>query len=78
MSEAGKIDLEAPDCIAFAQLPNMVEKRIISRQHLDAFLNSQTHTDIVDFVNALNQSTIGVTLRQDCLLSEVRSMMHPA
>jgi serine/threonine-protein phosphatase 2A activator len=49
----------------------MAEKKIISRQHLDAFLHSQTHQDVVDFLEALNDQAIGVTLRQDCFESEV-------
>jgi serine/threonine-protein phosphatase 2A activator len=50
---------------------HMAEKKIVSRAHLDAFLNSQTHTDVVDFVEALNEASIGVSLRDECFESDV-------
>ena len=49
----------------------MAEKKIISRQHLDAFLHSQTYRDVVDLLEALNEQAVGVTLRQDSYESEV-------
>lgn len=51
-------------------------KKIISRQHLEAFLESQTHAEVVEFVEALNESAVGVTLRQDCHTSEVGDHEH--
>lgn len=51
----------------------MAEKKIISRQHLDAFLLSQTHQDVVDFLEALNEQAIGTTLRAECYESDVRA-----
>ncbi len=49
----------------------MAEKKIISRQHLEAFLKSQTHADVVEFLEALNESAVGVKLRDQCHESDV-------
>lgn len=49
----------------------MAEKQIVSRQHLEAFLESQTHADVVLFLENLNESAVGATLRQECYQSEV-------
>lgn len=49
----------------------MAEKKIISRAHLDAFLHSQTHTDVVEFIEALNEASIGIKLGDACYESEV-------
>lgn len=49
----------------------MAEKKIVSRAHLDAFLRSQTHADVVEFIEALNEASIGITLRTECFESEV-------
>lgn len=49
----------------------MAEKKIISRAHLDAFLHSQTHTDVVEFIEALNEASIGIKLHDECYESEV-------
>ncbi|GAA6008422.1 peptidylprolyl isomerase RRD2 [Rhodotorula paludigena] len=37
-------------------------KRIVSKAHLDAWLDSPTHADVVRFVEQLNQSVVGVKL----------------
>jgi len=37
-------------------------KRIISRTHLEAFLNSTTHADLVEFITATNESVVQVKL----------------
>lgn len=49
----------------------MAEKKIVSRAHLDAFLHSQTYQDVVDFIEALNEASIGITLRAEVYESEV-------
>lgn len=50
---------------------NMAEKKIVSRAHLEAFLHSQTHADVVEFIEALNEASIGIKLRDECYESEV-------
>ena len=47
-------------------------KRIISRAHLDAFLSSETHADVVAFVEKLNESVVGVKLTDPLSPSAVR------
>jgi serine/threonine-protein phosphatase 2A activator len=49
----------------------MAEKKIISRQHLEAFLNSPTHAEVVLFIEALNAQAVGITLRHECAEGEV-------
>lgn len=49
-------------------------KRIISRAHLQAFLDSSTHQDLVDFLEETNEAVVGQTLRQDITLSPVSSI----
>lgn len=57
----------------------MAEKKIVSRQHLEAFLASRTHSDVVEFVEELNESVVGVTLRsKECHQSEVSLAGQPA
>lgn len=50
---------------------SMAEKKIVSRAHLDAFLHSQTYKDVVEFIEALNEASIGITLRAGVYESEV-------
>lgn len=52
----------------------MAEKKIVSRAHLDAFLASQTHDEVLQFVEAMNESSIGITLQADSYESE--ASMH--
>lgn len=49
----------------------MAHKVIISRQHLDAFLSSPTHADVVAFIEQLNSAVIGKTLRSECYVGPV-------
>jgi serine/threonine-protein phosphatase 2A activator len=37
-------------------------KLIISNAHLQAFIDSVTHAEVVDFIESLNQSIIGLPL----------------
>lgn len=46
-------------------------KRIISRHHLQTFLASQTHTDLVNFLTELNESVCGLKLTDEVIESEV-------
>lgn len=46
-------------------------KRIVSKAHLDAWLSSSTHSDVVTFVEKLNESVVGVKLTDSVLESEV-------
>lgn len=50
-------------------------KRIVSKAHLDAWLSSSTHTDLVNFVEELNESVVGVKLHDEVLESDV-SLFH--
>ncbi|KAK4054625.1 Serine/threonine-protein phosphatase 2A activator 2 [Microbotryomycetes sp. JL221] len=47
------------------------QKRIISRAHLQAFIESSTHKDLCTFVQELNDSVIGVKLTDEVQLSPV-------
>lgn len=49
-----------------AELPR---KRIVSMRHLDAFLHSDTHADIVSFVQQLSDASVGVKLTDQLELS---------
>lgn len=49
-------------------------KRIISRHHLQTFLASQTHEDLVNFLTELNESVCGVKLTDEIVESEVSSV----
>jgi hypothetical protein len=50
-------------------------KRIISRAHLQSFLDSPTHTDLVNFLEELNESVVGLKLTDDVPESEVRRLV---
>jgi serine/threonine-protein phosphatase 2A activator len=39
-------------------------KRIISRAHLQAFLESPTHADLVNFITETNESVVGHKLTE--------------
>ncbi|GAA6032304.1 hypothetical protein JCM8097_008109 [Rhodosporidiobolus ruineniae] len=52
-------------------------KRIVSKAHLDAWLASPTHQAVVDFVQQLNHSVVGVKLTQDVPESDAtRALVH--
>merc|ERR1711939_146323 len=51
---------------SMAELPR---KRIVSMRHLDAFLHSDTHADIVSFVQQLSDASVGVKLTDQLELS---------
>ena len=46
-------------------------KRIISRAHLQSFLDSPTHQDLCDFLEELNESVVGLKLTDEIQESEV-------
>ena len=48
-------------------------KRILSPAHLAAFKRSSTHDDIIQFIDALNESIIGVKLTESGSGSDVRT-----
>lgn len=48
-------------------------KLIISNAHLKAFTSSDTHTQLLDFINQLNHSVIGLPLDHPLQLSAVSS-----
>ena len=47
-------------------------KRILSSAHLAAFQRSQTHADIIGFVDRLNESVVNTKLTEAGTGSEVR------
>lgn len=49
-------------------------KRIISTAHLEQWLNSPAHADVVEFVDGLNESVVGVKLTDEIKESEVRPL----
>ncbi|GJN90983.1 hypothetical protein Rhopal_003997-T1 [Rhodotorula paludigena] len=57
-------------------------KRIVSKAHLDAWLDSPTHADVVRFVEQLNQSVVGVKLTDTAVsalvsvLDQVEQIYH--
>ncbi|GAA6018781.1 hypothetical protein JCM11491_003445 [Sporobolomyces phaffii] len=55
-----------------AQLPT---KRIVSKAHLDAWLSSSTHTDVVDFIQLLNDAVVGVKLGDAVSESDVTNAL---
>ncbi|KAM0789454.1 hypothetical protein ACM66B_000276 [Microbotryomycetes sp. NB124-2] len=50
-------------------------KRIISRAHLQAFLESETHSDLCTFIEQLNDSVIGVKLTDTVQSSPVTTAL---
>jgi hypothetical protein len=52
-----------------------VRKRIVSNEQLDTFAHSDTHEQIVQFVEALNESVVGVKLRDSPQESDVRLLL---
>jgi len=58
--------------------PTLPTKRIVSKAHLDVWLSSATHSDVVAFVEELNESVVGVKLTDDLPSSPVRPRpSHP-
>lgn len=53
-------------------------KRIVSKAHLDAWLDSPTHADVVRFVEQLNQSVVGVKLTDTVEESQARPCSRSA
>lgn len=51
--------------------PTTPTKRIISRAHLQSFLDSPTHQDLVRFLEELNESVVGYKLTEEVEESEV-------
>jgi hypothetical protein len=59
-------------------VPPPLTKRILTKAHLEAFQTSSTHQDIVEIVEDLNKSVIGVKLGQDGEKSLVSHASMPA
>ncbi|KAG8894440.1 Serine/threonine-protein phosphatase 2A activator 2 [Tulasnella sp. 403] len=47
------------------------QKAILTKEQLDSFSDTQTHADIVKYINTLNAQVVGVKLTDDCPPSEV-------
>jgi serine/threonine-protein phosphatase 2A activator len=48
------------------------QKRILTPEQLVAFQSSQTHQDIVSYIETLNESVVGIKLSDECSQSMVR------
>lgn len=57
--------------------PVVPTKRVVSKAHLEAWLRSGTHDDVVAFVEQLNEAAVGVKLTDDVHTSEVRRPSEP-
>ncbi|KAF8523704.1 Phosphotyrosyl phosphatase activator [Hysterangium stoloniferum] len=44
-------------------------KGILTKEHLEAFQNSQTHEDIINYIKTLNENVVGVKLGDECTTS---------
>lgn len=53
-------------------------KRIVSKAHLDAWLTSSTHSELVKFVEELNESVVGIKLRDEVVQSDVSLYPSPS
>lgn len=53
-------------------------KHILSRAHLDAFLRSPAHAEILNFIDALNDSVVGKKLSDAGEGSEVGAVLDTA
>lgn len=49
-------------------------KRIVSRAHLERWLQSETHNDVVEFVDHLNDAATGLKLTDTVHQSPVRTL----
>ncbi len=47
-------------------------KTILTKEQLDYFQASKTHADIINFIESLNESVVGLKLRDHCSSSPVR------
>ena len=47
-------------------------KAILTKEQLEHFQHSKTYKDIMGFIEDLNESVVGVKLRDPCELSPVR------
>lgn len=47
-------------------------KTILTKEQLQYFQESQTHKDIVAYIEILNESVVGSKLTDDCSISKVR------
>ena len=56
------------------QVPRKV---ILSKEQLTAFQESKTHRDIVSYIEALNESVVGVKLTDECEASDVSLSQPP-
>jgi len=53
-------------------------KRIVSKAHLDAWLTSSTHSELVNFVEELNESVVGIKLSGEIVESDVSLPPSPS
>jgi serine/threonine-protein phosphatase 2A activator len=62
--------------------PSLPTKRIVSKAHLDAWLSSSTHSDVVQFISDLNESIVGIKLGDTVAESDVsptsRALLCPS
>ena len=47
-------------------------KVILTKENIEAFQQSETHTTIVSYINTLNECVVGVKLTDDVPISTVR------
>jgi serine/threonine-protein phosphatase 2A activator len=50
---------------------NGLQKRILAPNQLSAFQSSKTHSDIVSYIETLNDAVVGVKLADECPQSSV-------
>ena len=50
-------------------------KAILTKENLEAFQESKTHADIVEYIKILNESVLGVKLLDNCPVSPVYSYL---
>lgn len=67
----------ADTVITMSSSPIVPTKRIVSRAHLQAFLDSQTHADVLEYITELNESVVGTKLTDEVPQSEVRNTRIP-
>ena len=51
-------------------------KVILTKENLEAFQQSETHTTIVSYINTLNECVVGVKLTDDVFVSPVRESLR--
>ena len=52
-------------------------KAILTKEQLEHFQASQTHRDIVAYIQTLNEAVVGVKLTDEVPISPVRKSSHP-